>query len=241
MSYNKSTVVIAALAFGATTTVASAVITETASDRYVLVDANASSDIGNVMQSDGPVIFGEWTDDISVAASGGGGNGQGYAYQSTITGPGSYSGTVEAIASAQPDDFGFDLYDGYGQSHYEVSFTVTGTIDFDLFGDGGGFGTVNGAWSSDSYVAIESITGGTPTQVFLDEDNAYTNFAGSGTLLAGDYKFVVDSTVGVQFIFESGPYIEGNASVNWNLTFTPTPGPVALFGVAGAFASRRRR
>ncbi len=237
-----SPIVIAALAAVGSATFAHAGFIETASTRLVRTDAVATGLQDGVHTIFGPSIYGVMNDDVSSFQSGdAGAYGNGFAYQNTTISAGAYSGVVEAIASADPGSSGFDIVNGYASSELYVEFTVTGTTEFDLSGNGGGFGTVNGALRSHSYVAIESLGGGTATQVFLQEDDLYTTFAGSGTLLAGDYRFVVTSTTIIDFIFDSGPFIEGNASVTFDLTFVPAPSTAALFGLAGLTATRRRR
>ena len=234
--------VVAALIVCAGSAIANAGIAEVSSERLIRTDSNAGGSQDGIYDVYGPAIYGAFSDDVSSYQDGGDGSyGSGYAYQNTTIDPGHYYGSTEAYASAEPDDIGFGISDGYGSSRVEVEFTITGTESFVLTGTGGGFGSINGAWASDSYVAIESITGGTPTQVFLDEDDNYINFGGSGPLLPGDYRFVVDSVAGIQFIFDTGSYVDTNAGVSFDLAITPTPSSLALLGFAGAVSTRRRR
>lgn len=229
---------VVALMLVGTATIAHAGVIETASTRFDLVFSEGGFTTDGPTQVNGPSIYGDFDDFLFSSAAEGGNGGSSNAGQTSTIAPGNYSVNLDTRADAFGD--GSDFASAYAESHFEVSFTLTSSEDFNISGPfGGAFGQINGE-TSRTQIIIESLGGGSPTQTILDETNDYPSFNVSGTLLPGDYKLTANSLSIVDRIFESG-FGDANAGTVFNMTITPEPSSLGLVVLGSLSLIRRRR
>ncbi|MCG8404145.1 MAG: PEP-CTERM sorting domain-containing protein [Phycisphaerales bacterium] len=216
---------------------AQAGVVETASERFTLVAAEGGFNTDGPTRVDAASAFGLF-DNISFAnASMGGNGGSSNASQNSTIDPGNYVVDLDVRADAFGD--GSDFASGYAESSFEVSFTLTSSEDFNIAGFGGAFGQINGE-TSKTEIVIESLGGGSPTQVIVSETDDFPSFDISGTLLPGDYKLTASSLAIVDRIFDNG-FGDASASARFTMTITPEPSSIALLVIGGLAARRQRR
>ncbi len=134
--------------------------------------------------------------------------------------------------------------DGFGASVGTIFFTITEQVDYEITGlfnyDPVGAGTVSGQTSvflrtidfSTIYGAVQNHFGASHTSVL-------TGATLTGTLAPGSYRFEWNVNSGHSF---GGTRTTATGNVGLSLTAAvPTPGAVALFGLAGGAITRRRR
>ena len=156
----------------------------------------------------------------------------GWTYQSfgvnssPMDGPVSFSdSTYGSITCSQFTASGFSLVvnstaAATQQSFFvQQNFTVTDAVNFSLTGY---------LPSADS--GSSSITAG--TTFYADSGSALGAFSTSGTLQAGTYRFVYTN---------GGGGAQDRTLFNLSFSAVPAPGAVALVGLAGLVAGRRRR
>ncbi len=202
-------------------TAADAQVVETASERFTRSAPDAASQMIDT-QNFGPSIYGDFDDFNNEVASGGGGTGTGTSEQHSSISPQAYSGTLIVSASANPDFF--DVFNGYAESYYEVAFSVSSTIDFNIAGSVNALGAINGE-SSDANIDIVSISGGTPTLSVVGISNGNDTFDVGGTLLPGDYELRVRTFALVSRVFEDTPG-SAMADAQFMMTFDSAPEPI---------------
>lgn len=215
---------------------ASAQPTLTAVDRFILLSTQGGSTI------DGPYTFngpdsGPWsTFEFSAVFEDNGGSTGGFQDTTIDVGIGAYWGEVDARADAFSNGTG--IARSYCQSHFAIDFSLFSTGDYTLSGFVNAFGTINGELS-EAYIRLLDV-GSNSVIWSLAVDNAFEAYNQMGTLPAGNYRFQADALTIVDHSFMNS-WGESTATVNFNLTVTPAPGPASLLalGMAG-FAGRRR-
>jgi len=220
-----------ALAFGA-----SAQVTVNSTNRFVRVAAEGGVMADGPRTTNGPVS-GSWSDDDEAAASEGANGGSAQGIQTSAIGAGGFSGSLESRADAFGD--GSDFASGYGQSHFELEFSVTGPASYALDGFVNAFGAINGEISEASIELVDLSDNSVVWSIFLDDD--FQAFSQMGVLAAGSYRFEADSLSIVDRIFESG-FGDANAAVEFTMTIVPAPASAAMLALGvGGFTRRRRR
>ena len=205
-------------------------------DRYVRVAAEGGFTSDGPRTTNGPIV-GPWVGSDFASAAEGSNGGSADGYQESDIGAGVYSGFLDGRANAFGD--GSDFASGYGQSHFEMDFSLAGAGGYTLDGFVNAFGQVNGEVSK-AYIEIVDL--GTNTTVWsLFVDDSLENFSEVGSLPAGNYRFEADALAIVDRIFESG-FGDATASVEFDLTITPTPasGSLLMLGMIGCVGRRRR-
>ncbi len=232
-----TTLMTAMFAAATATSALQAQVLEISVDRYNLSASEGGFDTDGPTTTTGPAT-GDWLDETFTSAVMGNNGGDGYGYQDSTIANGAYSGYVDAAASAFGD--GSDFASGYGQSHFEIDFSVgAGGGDWNLEGFVNAFGDINGE-VSEAYIELvdlsdNSVIWGT----FVDD--AFESFSEGGSLAAGNYRLEADALAIVDRIFENG-FGNSTATVDFDFTVTPAPGTAALMALCGiGCASRRRR
>lgn len=200
---------------------ASAQVTETASQRYTRAAPDAGGQSVDT-QNFGPSIYGDFDDLNDEVLTVGASTGAGTAEQHSMIAPATYDADLSVFASAMPDFF--DIVNGYAESHFEVTFSVSSAVDFNIVGNASAFGDVNGETST-AQVEIISLGGGSPSQTLASLTDGNTDFDVDGTLLPGDYKLRANVLAIVSRSFDDTP---GNATAaaGFTMTFDTSPMPV---------------
>lgn len=207
----------------------------TSVDRFILVSTEGGSTLDGPYTFTGPVT-GPWTAFEGSAVFGDNGGSTG-GFNDTNIAPGAYTGQVDARADAFGD--GADIANSYCQTHFEIEFALPGGGDYTLDGFVNAFGELNGE-TSDAYIELVDLSTNTPIWSQFISDG-FLAFSEAGTLPAGSYRFEADTLAIVDRTFEEG-FGDSNATVNFNLTVTPSPASASLIalGMLGCAARRRR-
>lgn len=211
-------------------------VTETATNRYVLISAEGGFNTDGPRNTAGPAS-GFWSIYDEANASDGGNGGSASADQDTTIDNGSYAGTLDCLATAFGD--GSDFADAYGQSHFAVDFSLASAGSYTLTGWLNAFGAINGEISKSSITLTD--LGNNSTVWSMSLTDGFQAFDESGSLAAGSYRLELDALAIVDRIFESG-FGDANASSQFAMTIVPTPASALLLSIGGiAGAARRRR
>jgi len=135
-----------------------------------------------------------------------------------------FSGTGLVSAFSMPDD---SVNSGY--STFDITFTIDAASDFTLSGSFYGYGGADG-----HYELVQS--GG--TTLFSGDTNSGLNFDESGSLAAGEYRFLIETSANLA----SFDIRELWWSVNFELLPVPEPSTALLFsiGLMGLAVGRHR-
>lgn len=205
-------------------------------DRFVRVAAEGGTITDGPRTVNGPQS-GAWDHLESAAAVQGDNGGTSDGHQISSVGSGVYSAFLDGRANAFGD--GSDFASGYGQSHFEMEFSVTGPSEYTLEGFVNGFGTINGE-VSEAYIELVDLSDNSVVwSIFVDD--SLESFNQMGVLAAGSYRFEADALAIVNRIFENG-FGDATATADFTLTVVPAPASLALLGVGlGSGLLRRRR
>lgn len=159
--------------------------------------------------------------------------GSSQASQQSHVSHGLYSVDMWVRTDAGGGTMGNDFAIGYAETVFEVHFTLTEATSFNVSGSYNAFGFINGA-VSETEVRIDSLGGGTPSQVIAYTiDNCCPSVDTDGTLLPGDYVFQSRTLVVVDHSFMTS-YTDSNAANVVTMTLdVPQPNPLGDMDCSG--------
>ncbi|GAB5495672.1 MAG: hypothetical protein Phyf2KO_07520 [Phycisphaerales bacterium] len=201
---------------------------------------NTSSVIGGT-DSDGPnttfgPTSGEWTHEEFTSAVDGGNGGSASGYQVSDIANGAYSGYVDAACDAFGD--GNELANSMAMSHLEVDFSLAVEGEYTLSGFVNAFGEING---ENSIADIQLIDLSDNSLIWgLNVTDDFIAFDEAGTLAAGSYRIVSESLAIVNRDFTNS-FGSSTATVDFEMTVTPSPQTLTTLLVGVGCMSRRRR
>jgi hypothetical protein len=230
------TALIAGVAGSVLAFAASAQVSVNSTNRFVRVAAEGGVLTDGPRTTSGPTT-GAWVFDDEAAAVEGGNGGTSQGIQNSGIAGGLLSGVLDSRADAFGD--GSDFASGYGQSHFELDFSVTGPASYILAGFVNAFGDINGE-VSEAYIELVDLSDNSIVwSIFVDDGFQAVNQM--GVLAAGNYRLEADSLSIVDRIFENG-FGDANATVEFTMTVVPAPASAAMLalGAGGCFIRRRR-
>ncbi|MCA9254953.1 MAG: hypothetical protein KDA33_04920 [Phycisphaerales bacterium] len=199
-------------------------VVETGCTRFVICSSQGGDNIDGPYQADGPATCDDFDgyvesfawDDLGFH----GGSSQ--SSQNSHIGHGEYSVDMWVRTDAGGGTMGTDYAIGYAETVFEVRFTLTEATDFNVSGSYNAFGFINGA-ISETEVRIDSLGGGTPSQVIaFTVDNCCPSVNATGVLQPGDYAFQSRTLVIVDHSFMMS-YTDSNAANVVTMTLNVPP------------------
>ncbi|MCB9855175.1 MAG: hypothetical protein H6818_05760 [Phycisphaerales bacterium] len=214
----------------------SADVVETSSSRLVTCSSQGGANIDGPYEMEDASTYGDFDgyvesfawDDIGFH----GGSSQ--ASQQSHVSHGQYSVDMWVRTDAGGGTMGTDFAIGYAETVFEVRFTLTEATDFNVSGSYNAFGFINGA-VSETEVRIDSVGGGTPSQVIaFTIDDCCPSVDIDGTLLPGDYVFKSRTLVIVDHSFMTS-YTDSNAANVVTMTLNvPQSNPLGDMDCSGS-------